>query len=53
MPVTKLVTVLIFAIFWPRHPKKGVPELTVGGAPGFTGARIAHSDLRNLYSRCE
>ena len=30
MPVTKLVTVLIFAIFWPRHPKKGAPELPVG-----------------------
>ena len=44
--VTKLVTVLIFAVFWPGHPKKGAPELPVG-------ARIAHSDLQNLCARCE
>lgn len=30
MPVTKLVTVLIFVVFWPGHPKKGAPELPVG-----------------------
>ena len=30
LPVTKLVTVLIFAIFWPRHPKTGVLGLSIG-----------------------
>ena len=28
--VRYLVTVLIFAIFWPQHPRKGAPELPIG-----------------------
>lgn len=37
MSATKLVTVLIFAIFWPRHPEAGAPELPVGGGSGLHG----------------